>query len=322
MNALIKSARKKWKLLAFADSLRGLLHKGNPRRIFVGKFSRDGARVIRTARNTPERRQKVSRRKRVLVARRQKVARIVSPVVRMSLLAVITGFIAVDVYGYMHSSPRLSITHIAVDGNVHVTALEVIAQSGIAEGENIFDVTLDESAEAIREIPWVLDARVRRYPPGQINIDITERKAVALVPARELLLVDETGRIVAGFHNAENVDAPFITSQNFGPLEPGDVVQTEGIGEALEIIRLMNSMGIANDIGISEISIDDPRNIVLIAGRSGANIYLGNNDLEGKLWRLTKVVRAIGKDKGRKVADLKKMDLRFGAIVPTRIEGG
>jgi cell division protein FtsQ len=205
---------------------------------------------------------------------------------------------------------------------VHVTAREIIAQSGIAEGQNIFDVSLNESAMAIRRIPWVLDARVCRYPPGQINIDITERKAVALVPARELLLVDETGRIVAGFHNAENVDAPFITSKNFGPLKPGDVVKAEGIREALEIIRLTESMGVAKDIDISEINIDNPSSIVLIAGRSGANIYLGKGDLEGKLWRLTRVVRAIAKDKGGEITDIKKMDLRFGAIVPTRIEGG
>jgi cell division protein FtsQ len=321
MNALIKSAKRKWELFGLLDSLRSLLHKGNPRRIFAGKFSRDGTRVIRTARNAPERRQKVNRRKRVLVARRQKVAGIVGTVVRLSLVAIAAGFIAVDVYGYMHSSPRFSVTHIAVEGNIHVTALEVIARSGIAEGQNIFDISLGESAEAIREIPWVLDARVRRHPPGQITIDINERTPVALVPAGELLLMDDTGRIVAGLNAAENVDAPFITSSKFGRLKPGDVVQTEGIAKALEIIRLMNSMGIAHDIVISEISIDDPRNIVLIAGRSGANIFLGNDDLEGKLWRLGKVVRAIGKNGGRKIADLKKMDLRFGAIVPTRIEG-
>jgi len=322
MKALKKSAKKKWKLLGLVDALRGLLHRGDPRRIFIGKFSRSGARVIRTAGNQPQRRQKVRCRKRVLVAKRQKITRIAAAAARLSLLAVVAGLLAADVYGYMHSSPRFSIEHIAVDGNVHVTAREIIAQSGIAEGQNIFDIGLDESADAIRRIPWVLDARVRRYPPSQISIDITERVAVALVPARELLLVDETGRIVSGAHNAENVDAPCITSKNFGLLGPGDVVKTEGIGEALKIISLIKSVGVANDIDISEINIDDPSNIVLIAGRSGANIYLGKGDFEGKLWRLTRIVRAIAKNKGRKASDIKKMDLRFGAIVPTRIEGG
>jgi len=321
LTGLIKSTEKKWKPFGFVDSLRDLLQKGSPRRIFAGRFSRDGARVIRTAGNQPRRRQKVRRRKRVVVARRQKIASIAAAVARLLLLAFAAGFIAANVYGYMHSSPRFMIEHIAVDGNAHVTAREIIARSGVVEGQNIFDVNLDESAAAIREIPWVLDACVRRYPPGQISINIIEREAVALVPAGALYLMDETGRIVADLQTTESVNAPFITSENFDSIELGDVVQAEGVDTALEIIRLMNSMGVAKDISISEINIDDPSNVVLIAGRSGANINMGHDDLEGKLWRLTRVVRAIRKNSGQKALDLKKIDLRFGATVPTRIEG-
>jgi len=321
LTAFIKSKKKKWKPFGFVDSLRRLLQKGSPRRIFVGRFSRDGTRVIRTAGNQPRRRQKVRRRKRVVVARRQRIASVAAASARMLLLAVAVGFIAVNVYEYMHSSPRFLVEHIAVEGNVHVTAREIIAQSGIAEGQNIFDVNLEESAAAIRKIPWVLDARLGKYPPGEITIDITERDPVALVPAGGLFLMDKTGRIVADLPATESMNAPFITSENFGQIEPGDFVQTEGVGSALKIIRLMNAMGVENDITISEINISDPNNIVLIAGRSGANIYMGHNDLEGKLWRLTRVVRAIGKSSGQKSVDLKKIDLRFGAIVPTRIEG-
>lgn len=322
MSALIKSAKKRWRLPRLWDGLRGLLKRGDPRRIFVGKFLGGGARVIRTAQNQPHRRQRVRRRKRVLVARRRKVAGTAAACTRLALFVAIAAFVAIEIHGYMHSSPRFLVSHITVEGNVHVTAREVIARSTIAEGQNIFDVNLGKSAEAIREIPWVRDVLVRRHLPGRIYIEITERRPVALVPSEELLLVDETGRIVSVFYAAENVYAPFITARGLGPLKPGDVMRAEGTDEALEIIRLMDSMGVAADIDISEINIDDPMNIVLVARRSGASIFMGTGDMEGKLWRLTRVVRALEKKGSRKVERLEKVDLRFGAIVPTRIGDG
>jgi cell division protein FtsQ len=322
LKALIKAAREKWRTLAAWNGLRGLLEKGSPRRIFVGRFFRDKTRVIRTARSAPKRRQNVRRRKRVLVARKKKVARVVFAAVRLGLLVGAVTFLVVDVHGYMYSSPRFSISHIAVEGNVHVTAREIIATSGMAEGQNIFRASLTETAGAIRKIPWVREVRVRRSLPDQIEIEIAERTPVALVLSREIFFMDETGKVLAGYDKSEGIDAPFITARGLGPLKPGANVSAEGVEDALEIIRLMDSTGVADSIPISEINIDDPSNIVMIAGRSGANILLGAGDLEGKLWRLARVASAIKSNSRFNIADLKKVDLRFGAIVPAKIEGG
>ena len=304
------------------DSLRAALEKGDPRRIFVGRISPNSTRVIRTAKNTPKRRQKVRPRKRVVVARRRKVIGAVGTAVRLTVFTAAVAVIAVGAYRYMRSAPRFAVTHIAVEGNMHVTAREIIEHSGIAEGQNIFRVSLTDSAEAIRQIPWVRDARLWRNLPGDIRIEIAERVPVALVPSRELFLMDGTGKILASLSESENVDAPLITCASLGPLKPGDSLSAEGADQALEIIRLIEAMRVADDIGISEINIDDPENIVMIAGGSGASIYMGAGDLAGKLWRLTKVVRSI-RSNGRLTAEnLEKVDLRFGATVPTRIRGG
>ncbi len=322
MSALIKSARKKWRLLGLWGSLRGVVKKGGPRRVFVGKFPGSGARVIRTAKNEPDRRQKVRPRKRALVARRKKVTGAAGYVTRLTLFVAAAAFVVVSVDRYMSSSPRFLVSHVAVDGNVHITARDVITRSGIAEGQNIFDVDLDESARAIEEIPWVREARVRRRLPGRVYIEITEREPVALVASSELLLMDETGKIVADAYTAGIVDAPLITGGDLGPLRPGDVARAEGMDEAIEVVRLVGSLGVTAYIGVSEINIDDPTNIVIVAKRSGANIYLGTGDMEGKLWRLTRVVRAIEERDSQGATRLEKVDLRFGSTVPTRIGDG
>jgi hypothetical protein len=84
----------------------------------------------------------------------------------------------------------------------------------------------------------------------------------------------------------------------------------------------MKAMRLDDDMDISEINLDDPKNIVMVASRSGANIYLGTGDLRGKLWRLAKVVEAVRDSDHLRLTGLEKVDLRFGSIVPTKIRGG
>jgi hypothetical protein len=84
----------------------------------------------------------------------------------------------------------------------------------------------------------------------------------------------------------------------------------------------MNEMNLAESLGISEINLDDPTNIVMIAEQSGANIFMGSGDFRGKLWRLAEIVGAIDGDKNLRIANLERMDMRFETIVPARFRGG
>jgi cell division septal protein FtsQ len=176
--------------------------------------------------------------------------------------------------------------------------------------------------KAIEEIPWVWRARIEKALPNEVHIEVTERRPVAYALSGVLFLVDEEGKVVAEFGSSEKLDAPIITSKKFEGLKPGDYLRMEGIPEALEIVKLINTMGLQDTICISEISIDEAPNIHLVAERSGASIVLGSEDLEAKLWRLAKIAEAIGRDNHLTFADLQKVDMRFKSIVPAQFEGG
>lgn len=298
--------------------LHRMLDKGSSRRSFAGKFLSNRSRVIQTARTSPQRRQRVKRRKRILVARKQRISRALVSAAKFALLMAVSTILMMKVIRYMYSSPSFAIAHIAVTGNAHVTARQVIDESGITEGNNIFRVSLSDSAEAIEKIPWVHVARVDRFLPNEIKIEVTERKPIALVLSQKLFLIDEEAIVVAEFDASEKPDAPIITARAMDTLNPGDVIKLDGISEALEIVRLMSAMNLQESISISEICIDRAPRISLVAERSGAHIVLGVGDLEGKLWRLAIIVTAINGDEHLRAASLEKMDMRFQSIVPTK----
>lgn len=321
MKPVRRSGKSGSKLLAGWNSLRTMLERGNPRRFFAGRFFKGKTRVIQTAKNSPRRRQIVKRRKRVVMARKKRIAYAATSAVKLALFTAALAVLGIHVLEYMNSSPRFSIAHIAVTGNSHVTARKIITESGIVEGEKIFRINLARSAAAIREIPWIRDVRVQRMLPNEVHIEVTERKPAALVLSKDIFYIDSEAKVVTGYDSSEGIDAPIITAKALGPLKPGDTVEIEGIAEALDIIRLVDTMGVAENMRISEINIDDPANILMIAEQSGANILIGSGDLEGKLWRLARVARTINYNKRLRTANLQKMDMRFEAIVPARFGG-
>jgi cell division protein FtsQ len=100
---------------------------------------------------------------------------------RLLLFGGFLSMLALHIIEYLNSSPRFLIAHIAVKGNTRVPAREVTARSGIVEDDNIFSVRLADTAAAVKEIPWVREARIARKFPNEILIEITERRPVALV---------------------------------------------------------------------------------------------------------------------------------------------
>lgn len=313
-----RRTRKKSKPLIIWDRLREILKRGDPRRIFVGRFSSEKTRIIQTATTSPKRRQRVKRRQRIMMARKKRLQSAGVSAAKLVLITVVLTLLAANVIDYLHTSPRFSITHIAVNGNMHVTARDIITHSGIAEGESLISVSLADSVAAIKEIPWIRDATIRREFPNRIFIDVTERIPIALVLSEDLFYVDDEGKVIARYEPLKNIDGPIVTAKALGRLDPGDTVKIKSFSDVLDLVQLMDTMGISRDICISEINIDDPSNILMIAEPSGTQIVLGTGDIKGKLWRLARVSHAINGKEHLRVANLEKIDMRFKGIVPAR----
>jgi cell division protein FtsQ len=294
--------------------------KAATRRIFAGKLLSHNSRVIRTAKSSPQRRQTVKRRKRILVAKRQRVIRALVSTAKLSAFVAALTILTIDVLDYVYASPRFSVVHIAVAGNTHVTADQLIEKSGIIEGQNIFRVSIRDTVSAIEQIPWVDRARVDKVFPNEVHIEITERKPVALVLSHKLFLIDGERKVMSEFDASEGLQAPIITAKQIDGLKPGDTVEIAGISEALDIVRFINDMNLEECIGISEICIDAAPNISMIAERSGANIMLGSSDFEERIWRLTRVAGAISRQQSMRLANLESIDMRFKSIVPAKFK--
>lgn len=101
-------------------------------------------------------------------------------------------------FGITHSW-LLAVHHVEVSGTAHASRQEVIAAAGIGDGDLMIDIHPGRLAARLDALPWVASAAVSRRWPTTVQIRITERVPVALIPSQpgQVAVVDGTGRVLA-----------------------------------------------------------------------------------------------------------------------------
>jgi cell division protein FtsQ len=104
------------------------------------------------------------------------------------------------------SNPAYNLRELAVDLDGVMTGEDLINETGIAVGENIFCIDLVETDRKLRAIPMVADVSIERILPDKVKIILTARQPVAWVSPltdsasaydpQGMLLADSTGRLL------------------------------------------------------------------------------------------------------------------------------
>ena len=126
---------------------------------------------------------------------------------------------------------------VEIDGAFGAEADQVAEASGLVIGTPMLDLDLDGAAEAIVALPWVRTASVERAWPGTVEIVVTRRIGVALLPVGDGsgIVVDAEAVAIARSETVAVGDLPIITLGPSGEL--GDV-QTLAL-PALTLIEAM-----------------------------------------------------------------------------------
>jgi cell division septal protein FtsQ len=101
------------------------------------------------------------------------------------------------------------VRRVEVLGAHYMTAESVLAASGITSRSNVFDDT-GVWRRALLAQPLVMDAEVRRQPPGTVVLQIVETRPVALARGDVLRPVDARGRLLPVDPARVSLDVPVL----------------------------------------------------------------------------------------------------------------
>jgi cell division protein FtsQ len=187
--------------------------------------------------------------------------------------------IAVTVFAFLQSD-YFAIDQIMITGNSVIPSEQLLTQSQIIKGMNIFRINIEKTARALSEHPRIKQVKLTRLFPSEVRIEVEERQAVALIPhGSEFLEVDGEGIILAKGNEVSCYNLPIITG----------IKINEEVSDKLTDVDLTQILGAFSGLSpnelreVSEINISSQEGLLLYT-IDGMQVRLGRpENLTGKV---------------------------------------
>ncbi|HLG19076.1 MAG TPA: FtsQ-type POTRA domain-containing protein [Bdellovibrionota bacterium] len=188
--------------------------------------------------------------------------------------------------------PKLpvNVRELYVSGGSLLSALDIRSMAKVDRGQKLFSASMERVVQRVKADPRVERVAVVRNATGDMAIQVTERKAAALINLDDLYYADAEGTILgsvpAGAKDMESL--PIVT----GPWK-GSAKNRKSIPEirsALELMAVLATAGVAQN-QISEIHFDEKLGWVLYHVGCGMRIVIGWDGFPTKAKRLKRVLR-------------------------------
>ena len=219
-----------------------------------------------------------------------------------AVLIISGGFLALRI---LLESGYFGVEQIRITNLKRLSSEEIVAESDIRGGDNIFKLDLEMIGKKIEENPWVARADIERIFPREVVIKITEREERAIINLNYLYYVDSKGEIFKQLSSQDRLDYPVITGLDrdyfLSKPKKAEALLTKAIG----LLDLLSANTIFTIDHISEIHIDLKDGFILTTNQAGIPVMLGHGQFKQKLARLEKIYHNIQPD----LASLKGIDL-------------
>lgn len=125
---------------------------------------------------------------------------------------VITAFS--DARNALANSAGFRITAVAINGRKQLTQDEVLAVGGVTGRSSLLFLDALAVRDRLKANPWIADATVHKFYPGQLEIDIVERKAFALWQQDgRLSVIADDGAVLEPFVSRRFLTLPLVVGK-------------------------------------------------------------------------------------------------------------
>jgi cell division septal protein FtsQ len=175
---------------------------------------------------------------------------------------------------------------------------------------SINDLKLRKISNRIEENPFVKATQISRQFPNIININIVERKPLAIINLKEQLMIDNEAYVLPNHTYSEKVLIPVLSGFNSAKdLYPyGEQTFSIKVKEAISILNQLSKSYNQLYNNISEITLNKNDDYVLILSDKPTRVILGKKDILYKLNILKAFDESLGQ---RELTEFKLLDMRY-----------
>ena len=213
----------------------------------------------------------------------------------------------------------LRVKEIRFHGLSRIRPEELLALLPVRCGDHLFLVDPELAEAALLRHPWVAHAEVRRRLPPALDVELTERRAVALVELGGLYLVDARGEVFKRATPGDGLDLPVVSGIDRDAWLDRRAEVAPLLTGALALAGAWPARSLDGPGQISEIHVDPDFGTTVVTA-DGTEILLGQRDLATKLERLGRLLPAL-RAEGRKAEVIHLDNRRHPEWVAVRFAG-
>jgi cell division septal protein FtsQ len=173
----------------------------------------------------------------------------------------------------VHENPRFAIVQIVVEDDGALTPQQVAAFAGVAVGQNLLSLDLDQVRRNLELLPLVRHVEVRRMLPQKLFIHVEERIAVARLrgPTDSEFMIDRSGVVIKPIRLPDGTmlrpqtvgPVPTLTGVSLADVRVGKQVQSEQIYRALELLDRIQQASAGSMMEVDSIDLSKPRHLTM-----------------------------------------------------------
>src|SRR3954453_13392054 len=185
------------------------------------------------------------------------------------------------------------ITTVAINGRKQLTQDEVLASGGVNGRSSLLFLEAAVVRDKLKDNPWIADATILKFYPGQLQIDIVERSPFALWQQDgRLSVISEDGAVLEPFVARRFVSLPLVVGKGAD-------------GKARDFLALLDRYPQVRSVTKAAVLVGERRwNLRL---KDGLDIRLPENDVGNALALLSK----LDKDDKLFSHDITAVDMRL-----------
>lgn len=162
---------------------------------------------------------------------------------------------------------------VIVNGSDNVTKDDVIFEGQIKTPINVLQISTADLEEKLKHDIRVDEVQVTRQFPATIEVNITERKAIAIMQGEfTYVFIDKSGRVIQSEVSIKSDTVPMITGKRLGNVLLGDTITDKDVLKALTFFNSLTSKG--QDL-FSELNIGNVSELKVYT-REGISVHLGD----------------------------------------------
>ena len=227
------------------------------------------------------------------------------------VIVILLAFAALVVFGiykglrytgslFFSRNPSFELKHVQISSDGRLTVQQIHEYAGVEAGVNIFSVDTIALRNRLAEVPMIESVTVRRRLPDTLEVQISERVALAQIRWRTgglPFLIDRSGFILPATRSGQAL--PLIEGMKADALRPGQQMNDAGVRQCLDLLMISDALGFGSTVSFGTFDLRYPEFItVTVNGETSARFP--HKDAKEKLIRLVSVLQLAG-EQGRRI---------------------